>query len=277
MKLIIFGDSFSSDYKHDPTTETWPQILFKRLNIQPSHYFNYSYAGSSIEYSISKLFTYLTSPEYDTNDIIIFTSTSLNRSPVLSKGIPPEYASELTRFLNGILPNNHPAYEHYCSNADFYKTLFDYNNMNLVWAHRFNLYMMLKSLPNTTVLISGFKLIEDHYNVDDFLKPTENFLPIGYNLYDISTNELVNATFYEFHQFFKGECRNCHLCKTNNIVLGNQIADCILNKSMSYFDIKKFKTQLIDMKNIDHTVLDSELGEKYKRYLKSDTKYSWGS
>ena len=276
MKLIIFGDSFSSDYKHDPTTETWPSIVANRLDIQKGHYFNYSYAGSSIEYSISKLFTYLTSSEYDTNDIIIFTSTSLNRSPVLAKGIPPEYASELTRFLNGSLSEDHPAYEHYYSNTDFYKTLFDYTNINLVWAHRFNLYMMLKSLPNTTVLVSGFKLIEDHYDVDNFLKPKENFFPIKYNLFDISSNEIINAPFYDFLKFFKGENRNCHLCNTNNTVLGNQIADCILNKSMSYFDIKKFKTQFIDIKNIDYNVLDNELGAKYKKYLKSDTKYSWG-
>jgi hypothetical protein len=45
---------------------------------------------------------------------------------------------------------------------------------------------------------------------------------------------------------------------------------------MSYFDIKKFKTQFIDIKNIDYNVLDNELGAKYKKYLKSDTKYSWG-
>lgn len=100
-------------------------------------------------------------------------------------------------------------------------------------------------------------------------------MPIKYNLFDISTNELVNASFYEFHQFFKGECRNCHLCKTNNTILGNQIADCILNKSVSYFDITKYKTQFIDIKNVDQGVLDVELGEKYKKYLKSDTKYSW--
>lgn len=144
MKLVIFGDSFSSDHKHDPTAETWPIIVSKRLNIQKGQYFNYSHAGSSIEYSINKLFTYLTSPQYSKDDVIIFTSTSLNRSPIIGKGIPPEYASELSRFLNGILPKVHPAYEHYQSNADFYKTLFGYTNINLVWAHRFNLYMMLK-------------------------------------------------------------------------------------------------------------------------------------
>lgn len=275
MKLMIFGDSFSSDYKHDPTTDTWPWIVATRLNIQKGQYFNYSYSGSSIEYSISKLFTYLTSPQYDKDDIIIFTSTSLNRSPIIGKGIPPEYASELTRFLNGQLPESHPAREHYDSHAEFYKTLFDYTNINLVWAHRFNLYMMLKSLPNTTVLLSGFKSIEDHYNVDNFLKPTDKCFPIKYNLFDISTNEIINTPFYEFLKFFKGECRNCHLCNTNNKLLGNQIADCILNKSIEHFDITKFKTQFIDINNIDHNVLDGELGAKYKKYLKSDTKYSW--
>jgi hypothetical protein len=277
MKLIIFGDSFSSDHKHDPTTDTWPSMVATRLNVQKGQYFNYSYAGSSIEYSISKLFSYLTSPQYDKDDVIIFTSTSLNRSPIIGKGIPPEFASELSRFLSGDLPNDHPAYEHYYSNTDFYKTLFEYTNINLVWAHRFNLYMMLKSLPNMTVLVSGFKLIEDHYPVHDFLKPTDNFVPINYNLFDISSNEIVNAHFYEFMQVFKGEVRNCHLCNTNNIVLGNQIADCILNKSTSYFDITKYKTQFIDIKNIDSNSLDSELGPKYKKYLKNNTKYSWGS
>jgi hypothetical protein len=274
-KLVIFGDSFSSDHKHDPDNSTWPTIVAERLNIQKGQYFNYSCAGSSIEYSINKLFTYLTSGQYDVTDIIIFTSTSLNRSPILAKGMPPEHASELSRFLSGNLPEAHPAYEHYTSHADFYKTLFGYTNINLAWAHRFNLYMMLKSLPNTTVLLSGFKLIEDHYNVNDFLKPTEKFFPIKYNLFDISTNEIVNATFYEFHQFFKGECRNCHLCNTNNTVLGNQIADCILNKSVSYFDISKYKIQFIDIKNLDHSILDVELGAKYKKYLKPNTKYSW--
>ena len=54
MKLIIFGDSFSSDHKHDPTTDTWPSMVATRLNVQKGQYFNYSYAGSSIEYSINK-------------------------------------------------------------------------------------------------------------------------------------------------------------------------------------------------------------------------------
>lgn len=274
-KLVIFGDSFASDYINDPAGKSWHRVLADKLNIEKNNYVNYSRSGSSIEYSITAFFKYISTDLYEKDDIIVFLMTSLNRSPLLIKGFPPEFASEMTRHLDGTLPKDHPAYNHYAQYDDFYKTLFEFKSLELAWAHRLNLLMTLKNLPNLVISLSGFKHIEDHFKVSKFLESTETFLNFKPNLFDISTNELVSGTFYDFYDLFKGECRNCHLSRTNNQILGEQLYECVVNKSSDYFDISKFKKSFIDLNNVNIELCDAELGSGYKRFSKPNHIKTW--
>jgi hypothetical protein len=267
MKLIIFGDSFASDQLNDPAGKSWHRVLGHKLNIEEKNYINYSRTGSSIEYSITAFFKYMSTNTYHKDDIIVFVMTSLNRSPLLIKGFPPEFASEMTRHLDGTLSKEHPAYNHYTEYNDFYKTLFEFRNIELIWAHRLNLLMTLKHLPNTVISLSGFKNIEYQFKVGKLIESTDTFLNFKPNLFDISNDELVSGTFYDFHAFFKGECRNCHLSRTNNLILGEQLYECIVNKSIEQFDITKFKKNFISLNNSDVEQFNSELGPGHKRYL----------
>ena len=263
---MIFGDSFASDYVNDPTGKSWHRVLADKLGIEEKCYTNYSLSGSSMEYSTSSFFKYVNSA-YNKNDIIVLVMSSLNRSPLIHKEFPPGFASEMTRYLQGTLPKDNPAYEHYVQHNSFYKTWFTFKNMDLEWAQRFNLLMTLKHLPNTVIALSGFSHIQDYYKLDNLLESTETFLNIKPALFDISNDEIIGGSFYEFHKLFKGDPRNCHLTRTNNQILGNQLYECITSKSVSTFDKSQFKKKLIDLVNIDDSVLANELGPGYKRYM----------
>ena len=218
-----------------------------------------------MEYSTSSFFKYVNSA-YNKNDIIVFVMSSLNRSPLIHKEFPPLFASEMPRYLQGTLPKDHPAYKHYVQHDSFYKTWFMFKNMDLEWANRFNLLMTLKHLPNTVIALSGFEHIEDQYKLNDLLESTKTFLNIKPALFDISNDEIEGGSFNDFYKLFKGDYRNCHLARTNNQILGNQLYECITAKSISPFDRSKFKKKLIDLCNIDDAVLAAEYGLSHKRY-----------
>jgi hypothetical protein len=184
--------------------------------------------------------------------------------------MPPGFAGDLTRHLEGTLPKNNPSYKHYVEHNDFYKTLFTLKNVGLDWANRFNLLMTLKHLPNMAVSLTGFKHIEESFKVSDLLESTETFLNFKPKLFDISNDEYANGVdYWDFHAVFKGECRNCHLSRTNNQILANQLYDCITAKSINPFDVTKFKKNFIDLNNIiDNLELETELGWGYTQCMK---------
>jgi len=248
-KLVIFGDSFSAFgvgmSEKDTSGNIWFLELAKKLNLEIK---NYSHGGSSLEFSLREYGKYLSSHHYDEQDIIIFVLTSMYRSPILVDDIEPHYASYLTSFIDGSLPKEHPAYAHYEEHKIMYTSIYLNFSLDLAHSLRKTLVLSLKYLPNECIVIPAFESSIHFYNdMNHIFSSTDNCVIIKEDLYTISENEYKNSTYLEYRNFFKGDIRNCHLCNTNNLILADQIHDCIVNKSNKYFDTTKYKKDFIEL------------------------------
>lgn len=248
-KLVIFGDSFSSlgigMSEADSSGNVWFSELAKKLKLDIK---NYSHGGTSIEFSLREYGKYISSHDYDEQDIIIFVLTSIYRSPILSDKIESHYASYLTSFMDGSLPKEHPAYAHYEKNKEMYTSIHLNFSVELANSLRKILALSLKYLPNQSIVIPAFESsLDTHNDINHIFSSTKNCVLVKENLYDISENEYKNCKYLEYRNFFKGDIRNCHLCNTNNLILADQIHDCIVNKSNKYFDATKYKKDFIEL------------------------------
>lgn len=114
-RLIVFGDSFVapptvSQERH----KCWWELLAENLN--SSDIINHGAQGTSVEYSIVKLFDYLISDGYKTTDVILFSISDPERFPLVSdqyshylnkasRLVPHKYKKTLPPDLIGTLGN----------------------------------------------------------------------------------------------------------------------------------------------------------------------------
>lgn len=265
-KLVIFGDSYADKVRGGPTLDkifAWYDHLAEKLNLTVLHY---GRNASSIEFSMNKLYEYINSSEYSEQDIIIFVSTSLSRSPIIHNDVPDATAGKWVSYLNGSLSKDDQHYAHFRMNHNFYKQLFEWFNHNLAHQQRTNISCLLKILPNTAIIISAFQNDVDHALRADrkyLLANDDNFILINTNLHRITVDELSgsNKQFFDFHKFFGGECRHSHLSKSNNIILADQLYQCLVHKTNKYFDASKFKKNFLCLELTDENkkVFDEEL------------------
>ena len=250
-KLVIFGDSYASSmhtgYPDTNNYSTWFEILAERLDC---NLINYGEAGSSIEYSNLKLYEYINSSEYNSNDIIVFICTSTARIPLVHKSIPTIMAANWLHFIFGD-KRLHPAITKYFrKHGSFFKTLFRFFNFDLAHQQRTNISFLLKSLPNQTLIMSAFEDVDLALDSTrkNLLSNTENFTLINANLYDISNAEFKdNFEFLDFATFYGGEIRHCHFTKTNNQILADQLYNCLIHKTDRYFNKDNFKTNILGL------------------------------
>lgn len=251
-KLVIFGDSFAS-YRDNQKVDNakgvlWFEEVAKKLNLPLK---NEAHPGSSFEWSKKQFWDYYNSNEYSEDDLIIFVFTSFQRSPFLAVDLPPQYASYYSDFLQGTLKKDHFAYNHYNDNKELYRGLIKYYNWETQLFDRHLFCLALKQIQNMTIAITAFKDLTINLKNTSLLKQSDNFLYIPAQLYKLSENEFVDADFKKFHNYFGGEVRNCHLSNSNNMILANQITQCIQHKTNKYFCKNKFKKKFIKLKNID--------------------------
>jgi len=254
-KLVIFGDSFASYRNSDSHQKAkdskgvlWFEEVAKKLNLP---FITRACAGSSFEFSKNQFWKYYNSDEYSPNDLIIFVYTSFQRSPLLAKDLPAQYASYYAAWLQGTLSKTHFAYNHYNDNKELYKSLTKYYDIDTQYCDRNLFCLALKQIPNMTVVITAFKDLTMGLKDVSLLKDADNFIYIPGNLFELSENELINADYKKFNDFFGGELRNCHLSNSNNMILADQITQCIQHKTNKYFRKDKFKKKFIKLENID--------------------------
>lgn len=273
-KLVIFGDSFADKVKGGPAADAvvaWYELLANSLELELLHY---GCNGTSIEYSIMKLFEYINSDCYSEQDIIVFVSTSLTRNPIIHEKVPPGIASHWIKFIDGSIDITRDSnLGHYKKHDIFYKTLFKFFNYNAAHQQRILTASLLKSLPNQVVMISAFNDIDQTLREDRkyLLKNSKNFLLLNYSLFDISNNEYeLGVTYTDFHSFFSGEVRHAHLSRTNNLILANQLHKCIVDRSDKYFNKDEFKTNFIklELTSESQLIFDNELLPIWKNNFK---------
>ncbi len=271
-KLVIFGDSFADRMRltKNYNSVVWYELLADRLNLQLHHY---GMNGTSIEYSILKLYQYLNSDNYSTDDVIIFVCTSSTRVPLVHENLNPKYAAHWLKFLQGELVNSaeKDLVNHYQKNNLFYKTLFSFFNYDLAQTQKSHAALLLKTLPNTAVIMTAFDDILAIKPNRKVLNDTDNFLLINANLFAISTNEFAEGLKYDtFRNFFKGEVRNSHLGTTNNNILAQQLYNCIKNKSSKHFIKEEYKKNYIklEINNTTKEIYDYELVKIWRENLR---------
>lgn len=251
-KLVIFGDSFAS-YRGNETAKQakgvlWFEEVAKKLNLSLK---NKAYAGSSFDWSKKQFWNYYNSNNYSQDDIIIFVFTSFQRSPFFAEDIPPQYASYYAAWLQGTLRKDHVAYNHYNDNKDLYKGLAKYFTVDKQICDRLLFCLALRQISNMTVSITAFKDLTVGLKDKALLEDADNFIYIPGNLFELSENEVIDADYKKFHEYFGGEVRNCHFSNSNNVIMADQITQCILHKTNKYFRKGKFKKKIIKLENID--------------------------
>lgn len=251
-RLIVFGDSFAShrNSQHPEYSKgvLWFEEVAKKLNLPLK---NKAHSGSSFEWSKKQFWDYYNSNEYSEDDLIIFVFTSLQRSPFIAADLPPQYASYYSAFLQGTLKKDHFAYNHYNDNKELYRGLSKYYGWETQLFDRQLFCLALKQIPNMTVAITAFTDLTMNLENTSLLKKSDNFLYIPARLHELSENELVDADMYRFYDYFGGEVRNCHFSNSNNVIMADQITQCILHKTNKYFHKGKFKKKIIKLENID--------------------------
>lgn len=269
-KLIVFGDSYADRIHNECLTDDnkdldypiWYDILAQSLGYK---LLKYGLCGSSIEYSMIKLYEYINSFEYSENDVIVFVCSSTVRIPLIHKNIPPSTASSWIKYIDGSLKHDKRIKRFFDKHGNFFKTLFKFYNLDLAHQQRSNIAFLLKSLPNQTLIVSAFDDVD--YALSDsrkhLLKNDENFILINGNLLEISNREIEqDKAGLEFLKFFNHEIRHAHLTRTNNQILAKQLYNCIVHNTPKFFDPSEFKTNIIrlshdydNIKTLEHETL----------------------
>jgi len=264
-KLIVFGDSFA-EFKPGICENQWVILLAKKLNIDFKNIRNFALGGTNIEFSIHALFKYINSASYSQEDIILFVTTSDSRLSLLHESINPEWAGCYNAFLSGKLSENHPAFAMYEKDRDFYEKLFFYNNVKFKMSYRALVALALKSLPNQAIIISAFKNVDNGLSSERkfLLDSTENFLYINADLYQTSINEHMGIDHYELYDFFCHDPRENHMCYSNHIILSDQIYECFINKSNKFYNVNKFKSNIININNVNEPLWNQEFRKSWK-------------
>lgn len=258
-RLVLFGDSYAIEYEHNEYC--WYKKLSEMLEI--SKILNFAIKGSSLEFSISALYKYINSPQYSTDDLIIFVPTAYGRNPFVGDNIDPECAFFLKVFLSGRYDKKIRFHKHYTENKVFYDTLFDMMNEESFKFQMFTLAMTLKQLPNMTVLLPAF---DNYFKNHPLLTPSDNFMIADLVLFRIDKAEIDSPEYYDLRYFFKGDPRYCHMTKTNNIILASQLYCAITHNDINFFNDAEFKTKIIKLSAEFEHVFRQELQPIYINY-----------
>jgi hypothetical protein len=243
--LIVFGDSFASDWEGE--YPSWFKLLATELQTE---FKTYGVVGSSFEYSSLKFFEYLTSPEYDPTDQIIFVLTTAYRSPVISSDFSPQWAALLNaKVFNNQLDKESQTQvakltdsdEHYRRFSAFYKDWILLQNMDLILAQRYMLLNTLHNLPNNTASIS---VGDTEHSI---AKKFKNHATMS--LLEVSTNEIVDGDAWNYiKKYGPHDHRTNHLSEQNHHVLKNIMYSCLTDGDCSRFSVDSFQKNLLSVK-----------------------------
>lgn len=242
--LVLFGDSFASEWEIESGYKSWFQLLAEELNTE---YKTYGMHGTSFEYSTLKFYQYLNS-EYNQDDIIVFVLTSPYRSPVISEDFVPNWAAmtygkvfydqQSTRDKR-MLDERPDSDEHFNRYKTYYKDWFKLQNNELVLAQRFILLSALHSLPNKTISISGW---------DTEMPITDKFPNhLSPALWQASENEISDGSIVDFMEKHGKDFRKNHFHEKNHYVLKDEVHSHIVTGE-SNLTVDSFHKNLYSVK-----------------------------
>lgn len=163
MKVIIFGDSYSNkeaDANNELVPWSWSNAIEKHYNV-----LNYSYAGSSENYTRNKVYEYLDSSDYSQMDTIVFFTTSIWRFPFLNhfkkEHIQAIYSSISMEFEAGYTKDkwlDDPDYKKIKDDPKWYNNLHEIltNESEYLYRQRLMFALLLKQLPNKVIYYDTF-------------------------------------------------------------------------------------------------------------------------
>lgn len=186
-RLIVFGDS----YAHSKAEQSWPNILSEKLGVE---LINYAVSGTSLNYSIQQFFNYYRN-EYQSDDYIVFVTTSTHRIPFTLDGGLPSWQAGIHTYLTDPSKLTDPQYKYYHGNKKFWDIYYQqafkvddyYNQIEMI-------YNFLNNLSNTVLIIPGFNCFQSPQNKlkDNFTMYTISRLEGNVNFDDLNHMSLVN-------------------------------------------------------------------------------------
>jgi hypothetical protein len=249
--LVLFGDSFISEpwqkCREDSDHPTWFKMLSDILEIE---YKTYGEVGSSFEYSTLKFYQYLTSKDYDPEDLIVFVLTTSGRSPVIAKEFLPEWAylashktfsEHLDEPKRQHIDSLTDSDEHYNKYKNFYRDWFSLKNDDLILAQRYMLLQTLHSLPNKTISIS----------VGDVESPIASNFPAhaNFSLLQISNDEIIDDDLWGIvRKRGSYDRRINHLQEKNHYVLRDAVYAGLTDNNFSNYNRKSFHKNLFSVR-----------------------------
>ena len=230
-KLVLFGDSFAnmngSWASHTAILVGCPLV-------------NFGHCASAIDYSLDQFAQYVTSLEYDVDDIIIFVITSPHRlhvpgmpSPALSVG--PEWCVPTTNEEVAWINTNKNWFNETISKLD------GHASFNIPKAIAILQSWASTHANNTVVAIQAFHDLSK-FNLRDLVQQTNNFYPITMHplLIDVSMAEFSSPELHTRCALKTAEKRTNHLSGINLVLLAEMIADVIKHSDTSYYDPTRF-------------------------------------
>ena len=249
--LVLFGDSFISEpsqrCREASDHSTWFKLLSDDLGTE---YKTYGEIGSSFEYSTLKFFEYLTSKDYDPNDLIVFVLSTGERSPVIANEFLPGWAylanyKVFSEYLDGPqrehIDSLTDSDDHYNKYKNFYRDWFSLKNEDLILSQRYMLLQALHGLPNKTVSIS----------VGDSETSIVNHFPnhAQFSLLQISNDEIIDDNLWGIVRK-KGsyDYRLNHLHEKNHYVLRDAVHAGLTGDNFSNFNSQSFHKNIFSVR-----------------------------
>lgn len=284
-RIVAFGDSYAADYSveaerlrnDDPTTyeqmvkfhlakgnmETfstycWVNMLSDMLGVNGVTF--YSKIGTSIQYTMVKLFEYIIS-DYDQNDIIIVCLTDPTRSPIVNDDCSWFHicASMLSSYaihrLKGMVAEPGSFQDNLKQGIAFHEQY--HLGLAVDGGYSTDVYCLtdyLMSLPNTVVVLGTTDEIKNTKYDSLCLKNCNNKFFIRDTLIDVNLNEFSisggkRLTKSEYFKQAGGyDLRFNHLSYENHVKLAEMVGSCILHGDVSEFDVTRFTKNILNGK-----------------------------
>ena len=251
-KIVAFGDSYAFSARCESGWKRgWISEIGRILSMPVK---NYGENGTSINFSIHNFMNYIKTSDYDESDVFIFVLTEQSR--IFSVDMPNfMFGSGLHKELSGLRKANPQdvkwAYENY-ENWLWARELADTNFDSI------KTIALLKSFAksnqsNLVILVNAFS--SNLSNLNYFSKissNTENFIFVIYALSDISRLEFHGDGHNRI--IHESDIRVNHLCKENNKILTEMIANVITSRNIAEYDPTRFVQKVFH--NRDDVVKD---------------------
>ncbi len=242
--IYAYGDSYLANSSY---CLSWVQDLADKLKMRC---FNKAVSGSSTEYSIKKFL--IDRKDFIPGDIIIFSFSTVGR---LSFKYINDELPESSCVFYGQEHKGSSKYHWYTENEKYLEWFvrevdFDLIDINFEGYHQIIRSFAVANPEITFIVLTNTK--HRLYSLFD-LEPLSNYIKPRFDLYSISTNEMINcSTYTDFVKYTKYDPRFNHLTNQNRKILVDILYESIVDKNFDKIqNINQFAIRIIPtIKNI---------------------------